>query len=124
MELNKTDPSDIDGYIANCPKDVRPILNKLRQKILDAAPDAEEKISYHMPTFLIDGSKVYFALWKNHIGFYGATPTAMKELKEEVAPYLGEKGTLKFPIDEPLPLDLVGRIVKLRVKESRRTQKK
>ncbi len=105
----------IDEYIKTFPKDVQSILEKMRQTIQRAAPEAEEAISYQIPTFKLNGnSLVYFAAFKNHIGFY---PPAPKAFKKEVSPYEGPKGNLKFPIDKPIPFDLVRNIVKFRVKE-------
>ena len=104
----------IDEYIKTFPKDVQSILEKMRQTIQSAAPEAEEAISYQIPTFKLNGnSLVHFAAFKNHIGFY---PPAPREFKKEVSPYEGPKGNLKFPIDEPIPFDLVKRIVEFRVR--------
>ncbi len=113
--MPKTKFENIDEYVAGCPSDVRELLQKLRRTIREAAPDAEESISYQIPTFKLEGKNlVHFAAFKNHIGFY---PPAPKAFEREVSPYEGPKGNLKFPIDKPIPLDLVKRIVKYRVKE-------
>jgi uncharacterized protein YdhG (YjbR/CyaY superfamily) len=115
---------DIDAYIARLPKDAKAALKKLRQAIRKAAPKAEERISYQMPAFFQDGMLVYYAAWKRHIGFYPASYAALKAFKEEADSYLASKGTLKFPLDKPLPLALVGRIVKFRVGENMQKRKK
>lgn len=105
----------IDEYVRVFPKDVRDILEEIRQTIQRAAPDAEETISYQIPAFKLNGKTLaYFAAFKKHIGFY---PPAPKAFKKEVAPYAGPKGNLKFPMDKPIPFDLVRRIVEFRVKE-------
>lgn len=113
----------IDQYIETFPNDVRVILEKIRQTIRKAAPNAEETISYQMPTFKLNGTYlVYFAAWKNHIGFY-ATPSGNEAFKEELSVYQGAKGSVRFPIDKPMPFDLIKKIVKYRIKESARTKK-
>ena len=114
----------IDEYINTFPEDVRAILNQLRQIIKETAPDAQERISYQIPTFTLNGNLVHFAAFKNHIGFY-PTPTGMEAFEKELAPYKGAKGSVQFPIDQPLPLPLIRRIVEYRVKENlERKQKK
>lgn len=124
MTPSKRQFKTIDEYIDTFPNDVRNILNELRQTIKEAAPDAEEKISYQIPTFALHGNLVHFAAFKNHIGLYPA-PRAIEAFKKELSRYEGAKGTVKFPIDKPLPLPLIRRIVKYRVKENlKRSQKK
>ena len=114
----------IDEYISAFPEDIQRILNDLRQAIRDAAPEADETINYQMPTFTLDGNLVHFAAFKNHIGFY-PTPSGIEAFKEELSRYKGAKGSVQFPIDEPLPLPLIRRIVEYRVQEnSERKQKK
>ncbi len=114
----------IDEYIDTFPDDVKRILNQLRQIIHEAAPEAEETISYQMPTFTLHGNLVHFAAFKNHIGFY-PTPTGIESFQKELAPYKGAKGSVQFPIDRPLPLALIRKIVKYRVQENvERSQKK
>src|SRR5881296_368418 len=104
----------IDEYIETFPKDVQSILEKMRRTIRKAAPDAEEAISYQIPTFKLKGSSlVHFAAFRKHIGLY---PPAPREFKKEVTSYLGPKGNLKFPTDKPIPYDLVTRIVLFRKK--------
>lgn len=118
MKTKQTTPQNIDEYIAGFPTDVQEILQKIRMTIRKAAPDAEETISYKMPTFTLKGSYlVYFAAYKNHIGFYAA-PRGNMEFKEELSVYESGKGTLQFPLDKPIPFDLISRIVKFRVKEN------
>ncbi len=108
----------IDEYIRTFPKDVQTILEKLRKAIQEAAPGAVETISYQMPTFKLNGKGlVYFAAFKNHIGFY-PIPTGIQAFEEELSPYKQGKGSVQFPIDQPVPYDLVRRIVRFRVNES------
>jgi uncharacterized protein YdhG (YjbR/CyaY superfamily) len=109
-------PKDIDEYIARFPADVRAILEKVRATIRAAAPEAKETISYQMPAFKQHGILVYFAGWKEHIGLYPPV-SGDKSLEKAVARYAGPKGNLQFPLDEPIPYDLIKRIVKLRVKQ-------
>ena len=109
-------PKDIDQYIATFPTDVQMVLKKVRQTIRDAAPDAKETISYQMPAFRQHGILVYFAAWTKHIGLYPPI-SGDKTLEKAVARYAGPKGNLQFPLDEPIPYDLLERIVKLRVKQ-------
>lgn len=114
----------IDEYISTFPENVQRILNELRQAIKKAAPQAEETINYQMPTFTLNGNLVHFAAFQNHIGFY-PTPSGIEAFKQELARYKGAKGSVQFPIDEPLPLPLIHRIVEYRVKENiDRKQKK
>jgi uncharacterized protein YdhG (YjbR/CyaY superfamily) len=108
---------DIDEYISFHPESVRIQLEKLRQTICKAAPKAEEVISYQMPAFKLNGMLVYFAAYKNHIGFY-PTGSGIAAFKKELAPYETSKGTVRFPIDQPLPLGLIGKIVKFRAKQN------
>ena len=107
---------DIDGYISQFPSDVQAILQKVRTTISSSAPEAVETISYQMPAFRQHGILVYFAAWKNHIGLYPPI-SGDKALEKAVARYAGPKGNLQFPLDEPIPYDLIERIVKLRVKQ-------
>ena len=107
----------IDEYIATFPKNVQGILEEIRQAIRDSAPDAEEAISYQIPTFKLNGNLVHFAAFKKNIGFYPA-PSGIEAFKEELSQYEVAKGTVKFPIDKPMPLDLIVKIVKYRVKEN------
>jgi uncharacterized protein YdhG (YjbR/CyaY superfamily) len=117
MKTKQTAPKTIDEYIAGFPNDVQKILEKIRMTIRKAAPDAEETISYQMPTFTLKGNYlVYFAAFKKHIGFYPA-PIGIAEFKEELSVYEAGKGTMKFPLDKPIPFDLITKIVKFRVKD-------
>lgn len=109
--------STIDEYIAQFPQDMQRTLQELRATIRAAAPDASEKISYQMPTFFLNGNLVHFAVQKKHIGFYPA-PSGIEAFQEELAAYKGSKGAVQFPINAPLPLDLVRRIVEFRVAEN------
>jgi uncharacterized protein YdhG (YjbR/CyaY superfamily) len=107
----------IDEYIGTFPEDVQRILNELRQTIKEAAPEAQETINYQIPTFTLNGNLVHFAAFEKHIGFY-PTPSGMEAFKQELSRYKGAKGSVQFPIDEPLPLPLIRRIVEYRVKEN------
>jgi uncharacterized protein YdhG (YjbR/CyaY superfamily) len=109
-------PKDIDEYIASFPAEVQTVLEKVRQTIRDAAPDAKETISYQMPAFKRHGILVYFAAWTKHIGLYPPI-SGDKILERAAALYAGPKGNLQFPLNEPIPYDLIKRIVKLRVKQ-------
>lgn len=117
MENAKPGFVSIDEYIATFPEEIQKILQALRATIKAAAPDAEEKISYQMPTFALKGNLVHFAAYKNHIGFYPA-PSGIQAFEHELSVYEGAKGSVKFPIDQPLPLELIGKIVKFRVSEN------
>jgi uncharacterized protein YdhG (YjbR/CyaY superfamily) len=121
MDSNKSGFDSIDEYIATFQADIQKILQEVRAIIKAAAPDAEEKISYQMPTFTLNGGNlVHFAAFKNHIGFY-PTPNGIEAFQKELSVYKGAKGSVQFPIDKPMPLKLISRIVKFRVAES--TQK-
>jgi uncharacterized protein YdhG (YjbR/CyaY superfamily) len=109
--------SNVDEYIAFFPKDIQKILQQVRATISKAAPDAEETIKYAIPTFVLNGNLVHFAAYKNHIGFYAA-PTGNVAFKKELSEYKSGKGSIQFPIDEPMPLDLITKMVKFRVKEN------
>jgi len=117
-----TKPNNIDEYIAGFPKDVQKILEQIRTTVKQAAPEAEETISYAMPAFKLQGNLVYFAAFKNHIGFY-ALPTGNEAFKKELSTYKTGKGSIQFPLDKPMPLDLVTRIVKFRIKENQESSK-
>ena len=108
----------IDEYIEAFPTNVQNILEKMRQTIRKAAPEAIEVISYQMPTFKLNGKNlVHFAAFKNHIGFY-PIPTGIEAFKEELSQYKQGKGSVQFPIDKPIPYDLVEKVVKYRAKEN------
>ena len=117
MDSKKSGINSIDEYIATFPKDIQKILKELRATIKAAAPDAEEKISYQMPTFFLNGNLVHFAAFKKHIGFY-PTPSGIEAFQKELSVYDGAKGSVQFPIDEPMPLKLISRIVKFRAAEN------
>jgi len=107
----------LDEYIESFPENVQSILGNLRDTIRKAAPEAVESISYDMPTFKIDGKRlVYFSAWKNHIGFY-SIPRGNEAFRKELSPYEGPKGSLRFPLEKPIPYDLVKKIVAFRFKE-------
>ena len=107
----------IDEYIATIPKSVQVILEELRQAIRESAPNAEEVISYQMPAFRLNGILVYFAAFKNHIGFY-PTSSGIEAFKEQLSGYEVSKGTVRFPLNKPIPFDLVKKMVRFRVKEN------
>jgi uncharacterized protein YdhG (YjbR/CyaY superfamily) len=107
---------DIDDYISHFPADVQAVLEKVRATIRHAAPEANETISYMMPAFKQHGILAYFAAWEKHIGMYPPI-SGNKTLEKAIARYAGPKGNLQFPLDEPIPYDLIERIVKLRVKQ-------
>jgi uncharacterized protein YdhG (YjbR/CyaY superfamily) len=117
MKPNQATPKTIDAYIANFPKDVQQILQKMRATIKKAAPDAEETIKYGIPTFTLNGNLVHFGGYKEHIGFYPA-PAGIAEFKNDLAPYVAGMGTIRFPLDHPIPFALITRIVKFRVKKN------
>ena len=114
---------DINEFIADFPEDIQIILEKIRATIQQAAPDAKEAIKYGMPTFVLNGNLVHFAAYKNHIGFYPA-PTGIDAFIEELAQYRTGKGTIQFPIDKPIPYDLIAKVVKFRVEENLKKLKK
>ncbi|TAK35957.1 MAG: hypothetical protein EPO28_13985 [Saprospiraceae bacterium] len=115
MEMEKA--KNIDLYIAGFPKEVQLILKQVRATIMAAAPKASETIAYAMPAYKLNGPLVYFAAFKNHIGFY-ATPTGHEAFAKELAAYKQGKGSVQFPLSQPVPLDLIARIVRFRVAEN------
>jgi uncharacterized protein YdhG (YjbR/CyaY superfamily) len=117
MERNKFVFTSIDEYIALFPEEVQIKLKELRTVIRTAAPDAEEKISYQMPTFALKGNLVHFAAYKHHIGFY-PTSSGTENFKSELSAYEGGKGSVRFPLDKPIPYDLISKIVAFRVAEN------
>lgn len=121
--MAKTNYQSIDEYIATFSVDVQEKLEKIRQTIRKAAPEAKEVISYQMPTFRQNGILVHFGVHTHHIGFY-PTPSAIKAFEDELESYESAKGSVKFPLDEPMPLDLVTDIVTFRVKETLEQSKK
>lgn len=109
--------STIDEYISSFPKDIQKVLEEIRSAIRKAAPDAVEAISYGIPTFKLNGNLVHFAAFKNHIGFY-PTPSGIEEFEKELSVYKQGKGSVQFPLDIPLPLTLITKIVKYRTKKN------
>jgi len=107
----------IDTFIAGFPRDIQITLEQLRLTIRKAAPEAEETICYGIPTFTFHGNLVHFSAFKNHIGFY-PTPSGISAFKKELSRYKSAKGSVQFPLDKPLPLDLVSKIVTFRIKEN------
>jgi uncharacterized protein YdhG (YjbR/CyaY superfamily) len=118
VKPDRTTPTSIDEYIAAAAPEVRAILKKIRGTIKKAAPTAEEKISYQIPTFTLKGNLVHFAAFQKHIGFY--PPVRDKKVRIEASVYAGEKGNLRFPLDKPIPYALITRVVKARVRENQK----
>ena len=116
MKTNVT-PGNIDEYIAGFPDDVQKVLEEIRSTIRKAAPKAEEAMKYAMPTYVLHGNLVHFAAFKNHIGFYPA-PAGIDEFEKELAKYREGKGTIQFPMGEKIPLSLITKVVKFRVKQN------
>ena len=116
--MPKTDFKTVDEYIAAQPENVRPILERVRAAIRKALPSAEEIISYKMPTYKIDGSRViFFAAWKQHYALYAATDHVVAAFKDDLAPYEIDKGTIRFPLSQHVPVKLIERIAKFRAEE-------
>jgi len=113
-----TSITTIDQYISGFPTEIQILLEQVRATIREAAPDAKEAIKYAMPTFVLNGNLVHFAAFQNHIGFY-PVPSGIVAFKEELSAYKNGKGSVQFPFNRPLPLDLIARIVEFRVKENR-----
>ena len=116
MKTDQTAPKNIDEYIAGFPSDVQEILEKIRMTIRKAAPDAEETIKYLIPTFTLKGNLVSFAVYKKHIGLYPA-PIGSQKFNKALSAYRAAKSSVRFPLDQPIPFDLISQIVKLRVKD-------
>lgn len=117
MPIKSKLPATIDDYIAACPRDVQPILERIRQTVLQVAPEATEVISYRMPAFKLNGIIIYFAAFKNYIGIFPPVKGDPK-LAKALERYAGPKGNLRLPLDEPVPYDLIKRIVLHRVKQN------
>ena len=122
MTKAKPTSTEIDKFISSFPEDVQEILNKIRATIRESAPEAEETINYGIPTFTLKGNLVHFSAFKTHIGFY-PTPSGIEKFKNELSKYEGAKGSVKFPLDQPIPYALISKIVKFRVKENLETVK-
>jgi len=122
MESAKSGFTTINEYIATFPEETQKILTELMATIKAAAPDAEEKFSYGIPTFTLNGNLVHFAAFKTHIGFY-PTPSGIEAFKKELSIYKGAKGSVQFPMNKPLPLKLISKIVKFRVAENLKNTK-
>lgn len=116
MTGNPTTPQTIDAYIAAFPEDIQAILQKIRLTIRQSAPEAEEAIKYGIPTFTLKGNLISFAAYKKHIGLY-PTPAGTEEFQQALSAYKREKSTLQFPLDKPIPYDLIGKTVKFRLQE-------
>lgn len=121
MENPEAGFRSIDEYIATFPEGTQALLEAVRATIKAAAPDAQETISYQMPTFVLNGHLVYFAAWKNHIGFYPASGRVPEVFQDELAAYVGAKGNVRFPLNEPIPFELISKIVEFRVGENLET---
>ena len=117
MEKKPSEPS-MDEYIQSFPEEIRRKLIEIRSLIHQQAPEAEEKISYRLPTFYLHGNLVHFGAFSNHIGFY-PTSSGIEKFESELSQYKHSKGAVQFPLDEPLPVDLIARIVRFRVEENR-----
>jgi uncharacterized protein YdhG (YjbR/CyaY superfamily) len=117
MDQKASDLIAIDEYIAQFPEDVQQILNRIRSVIKEAAPEATEKMSYDMPAFYLDGFLVSYAVWKKHIGFYPRT-AEMDALIDGLSAYQGTKGSVHFPLDKPMPYELIGQMAKIRAEEN------
>jgi uncharacterized protein YdhG (YjbR/CyaY superfamily) len=114
----KIDFKSVDEYIASQPRGIQGLLNRLRSTIRSAVPGAEETISYKIPAYKLRGNRVlFFAAWKHHYSLYPATTRVIEAFKDDLAPYEVSKGTIRFPLSEPIPAKLIGRIAKFRAKE-------
>ncbi len=119
MDSKKKHPTTIDEYISQCPEEVQPILAKIRAVIRKAAPEAVERISYQMPSFYLKGNLVWFGAYRPYIGFY-PTGSGTEAFEKELSVYKRAKGSVQFPLDKPIPYELIGKIVRFRVAENRR----
>ena len=116
---SKPNPNTVDEYISQFPEDVRQILQRIRSIVKESAPQAEERIGYQMPGYYLNGPLVYFAAFKHHVGFY---PTAadLEPFEAELSAYKRSKGTIQFPLDKPIPYDIIARIVQYRVAQNQK----
>lgn len=119
MQSPKTCPQSIDAYISQFDPDIQERLRSLRRVINEAGPEMQEKMSYQMPAFYLYGYVVFFAAFKNHIGFF-PTPSGINAFKEELSGYKSAKGSVQFPLNKPLPFDLISRIVRYRIEENKK----
>jgi uncharacterized protein YdhG (YjbR/CyaY superfamily) len=117
------DATTIDGYIADSPKDTQEHLKQIREVVRKLVPEAKEDIKYGMPTYVLNGNLLHFAGFEHHIGFY-PTPTGIASFKKDLAPYKQGKGSVQFPLDKPMPLALITRIIKYRLKQNLEKGKK
>lgn len=117
MIAERAEPASVDAYIAGFPDDVQEILRRIRATIKEAAPDAQEAITYRLPTFTLHSNLVHFGAFKDHIGFY-PDPSGIDAFRDELAPYRLSKGAIQFPLNEPIPYDLIRRITAYRVQEN------
>jgi uncharacterized protein YdhG (YjbR/CyaY superfamily) len=120
LEVEKGRPTTIDEYIAQFPEEVQRVLVRVREAIRESAPGAVEKISYQIPAFTLNGPLVWFAGYKHHIGFY-PKGSGIEAFKEELSEYKPAKGSVQFPLDKPIPYELIRRIVRFRVEENRKS---
>ena len=123
MKRTQASPRNIDEYVTGFPPDVQEILEQIRTTIREAAPGAEEAIKYRIPTFVLSENLVHFAAFKNHIGFY-PTQSGIEKFKDALAAYKGAKGSVQFPLDQPIPFDLIRQIILFRVAENLEKAKK
>lgn len=123
MKSNESASSEVDEFIARYPADVQKVLQKIRGIIREVAPEAKETINYGIPTFTLNGNLVHYSALTNHIGFY-PTPSGIEKFKKELSKYEGAKGSVKFPLDEPIPYELIRKITEFRVKEQQAKAKK
>ena len=123
MKSEGSGSNEVDDFIAKYPADVREILQKIRGIIREAAPEAQEKLNYGIPTFTLNGNLVHYSALKNHIGFY-PTPSGIEKFKKELSKYNGAKGSVQFPLDQPIPYELIRKITEFRVKEQLAKRKK
>ena len=123
MKSNESSSSKVDDFIAKYPPDVQQILQKIRGIIREVAPEAQEKLNYGIPTFTLNGNLVHYSALKDHIGFY-PTPSGIEKFKKQLSAYEGAKGSVKFPLDQPIPYDLIRKVTEFRVKEQQAKAKK
>ncbi len=122
MTTGSSRPSTIDEYISGFPEEIQEILSRVREMVRQLAPEADETISYQMPTFRLNGNLLHFAAFKNHLGFY-PTPSGTEAFQQQLAPYIHGKGSIRFPFDQPIPYGLIAEIVSFRVQESQEKAK-